>query len=274
MKMTMADYLNNPAIGSSALRTLIAKTPAHYKYELENPSEPTAAQLFGTAIHQAILEPKFFAEQLRVEPVFEGKTKSGEITTNKNCAEVREKLERWHIENANKTILTQEQLDQVRGILDAISNHKQAVKLIADGEAEQSLFWKDPETGIDCKARPDFIREGHIIVDVKTTIDASPSYFQSDVAKYGYHIQAAMYLDAATAVFDKVHDTFIIVAVEKDAPYAVNCFQLKPDTIQYGRQLYYGALKLLKECKRTNVWPAYGNEIVPLELPGWAVRVE
>lgn len=270
--MTMADYLSNPAIGSSGLRTLINKTPAHYKYEVENPEPSTPAQLLGTAIHQAILEPKYFKEQMVVEPIFEGKTKSGEITTNKNCAEVREKYERWHLANSSKIIITQEQKDQIQGILTNLSGHKQAVKLIADGIAEESLFWKDPESGLSCKARPDFIRENHIIVDIKTCQDASYNFFQSDIARYGYHIQAAMYLDAASMVLDKTFDTFIIVAIEKEAPFAVNCFQFKEDTINEGRLLYYKALLTLKECQKTGIWPAYGNEITPMELPVWAIR--
>lgn len=273
-KCTLAEYLSYPAVGSSALRTLINRSPAHYLYDLEHPKESTPSQLFGTAVHQAILEPKYFKEKMIVKPIFEGFTKKGELTTNENCTEVREKTEQWFMQNFDKTILTQEQFETVQGILKSISGHKQAAKLVSSGHAEESLFWTDTETGLQCKARPDFIREGHILVDVKTTLDASYRCFQGDIAKYGYHIQAAMYLDAATAVFNKRFDTFIIIAVEKEAPYAVQCFQLDENIIREGQELYYGALKTLKKCQETGIWPAYGDQLTPIALPSWAVKGE
>ena len=271
MKMTMAEYLSHPAVGSSSLRTLIASTPAHYKHKLENPTPSTPDQEFGTAIHQAILEPKFFKQQMIVRPIFEGKTKKGELTTSMNCDEVREKATRWEMANHGKTIISQEQFEQVQGILNSISNHRQAVKLITNGASEESLFWKDPESGIPCKARLDWRREGHIIVDVKTTLNAAHWSFRKDAAKYGYHIQGAMHLDAATANFSLIHDTYIIIAVEKKAPFAVNCFQLKQSTIQEGRQSYYKALLTMKECLKTGFWPGYGDQLTPLELSSWAL---
>jgi exodeoxyribonuclease VIII len=159
-------------------------------------------------------------------------------------------------------------------MLKAVSNHKRAAQLMSDGHAEESLFWTDPETGIQCKARPDFIREGHILVDLKTTEDASYRSFQKDIVKFSYHFQAAMYLDAATAVFERPFDTFIIIAVEKNPPYAVQCFQLDETAIREGQELYYAALKKLKPCLESKIYPAYGNDLIPVALPTYAVRGE
>lgn len=274
IKCSMAEYLAYPAVGSSLLRILINRSPAHYLHALENPSEPTPAQLFGSAIHQAALEPKDFKKHMVVKPIFEGRTKKGELTTNANCEEVREKSELWHLENHGKTILSQDNFDAIQGILNSLSKHKQASKLIASGHAEESLFWTDPETGVQCKSRPDFIREGHIIVDIKSTEDASYRSFQKDLANYGYHVQAAMQLDAATAVFSQVFDTHIIIAVEKEAPFAVNCFQLDENMIREGQELYYAALKTLKQCQESGIYPAYGDQLTPIALPSWAIKGE
>lgn len=261
IKCTMADYLSYPAIGSSSVRTLVHRTPAHYLFEsLQGPQESTPAQAFGTAIHQAILEPKLFKENMIVQPTFEG--------TGSRAAR-----DQWHIQNHGKTILKQEQLDQIDGILKAISKHSLASKLVSDGYSEESFFWTDPESGIQCKARPDFIREGHIIVDVKTTLDAKPSSFLADIARYGYHIQAAMYLDAVSTVLDKIHDTFIIIAIEKEAPHGINCYQFKATdySIRAAQQHYWTALKMLKECQKTDIYPSYSESLIPVELPSWAM---
>lgn len=256
---SLAEYHAAAAVGSSGLRTLINQSPAHFLYERENPSHSTPSQNFGTAIHQAILEPKRFKEMAVVEPVFSG-------TGSRNARE------EWNLQNHGKTILKQEHYDAIQGILNAISKHPRASKLVAAGHAEESLFWKDAETGVQCKARPDFVREGHIVVDVKSTIDASLHSFQKDFASYGYHIQAALYLDACSEVLKGNYDTFIIIAIEKEAPHALNCFQIDQYSLQEGRELYQSALKVLKKCQETGSYPGYPPELVPLALPSWAVR--
>ncbi len=269
---SMEEYHKAFAVGSTSLRTLINQSPAHYLHNRENPTEPTPAQKLGTAIHLAALEPHTFKANTLVEPVFEGRTKKGEITTNPNATEVKDKRDKWYMENHGKHIVSQEQFDCVQGILNSLSKHKQASKLVAAGAAEESYFWKDPETGIFCKARPDFLREGHIMVDIKSTRDASYHSFQKDIAEHGYHVQAAMYLDGVSNVLGHHFDKFVIIAVEKEAPYAVQCFDLDANTIQEGRQQYYGALKILKECMKTGIYGGYPEELCPISLPSWAIK--
>ncbi|NBO40554.1 MAG: hypothetical protein EBU92_03265, partial [Betaproteobacteria bacterium] len=60
----------------------------------------------------------------------------------------------------------------------AIANHAGACTLL-DGDIaiENSMFWTDQETGIECRARPDIIRPDGLIVDLKTTQDAGASAF-------------------------------------------------------------------------------------------------
>lgn len=272
-KCSLQEYHSYPAVGRTALMVLIDHTPAHYLHALENPSPETPAKILGAAIHQACLEPKLFKEKMIVKPVFEGYTLKGELTTNENCKEVKEKSAQWHMENHGKTILTLEQFTNIGGMLRAISSHSRAAKLISDGHAEESLFWTDPESGIQCKSRPDFVREGHIVVELKSTDNASYRSFQKDIANFGYHIQAAMQLDACDAVFGGNHDTHIIIAVEKEAPYAVNCFQLDDMMISEGRQLYIAALKTIQECTKSGKWPAFGDQLTPISLPSWALPV-
>lgn len=261
IKMSAEEYHAHAAVGSSSLRTLIEKSPAHYIYEKENPSESTPSQALGTAIHTAILEPVKFLENSIIEPAFSG--------TGSRAAK-----EQWHLENHGKLILKGEQHDQIKGILGSISKHSIASKLISVGASEESLFWRDPDTQVLCKARPDFVREGHILVDIKTTRDASYKGFLGSIAGYGYHVQAAMYLDAATEVYGQTFDEFIIVAVEKEPPYAINVFLIDSTAISEGRALYMSALKTLAECLKSNKFPAYAEAIKSASLPTWAYRME
>lgn len=257
---TMEQYHAHPAVGSSSLRTLIEQSPAHYIWNRLNPSEPTPAQRYGTAIHQAILEPDAFHKNAVVEPEFGGK------------GSVAAKAE-WHLENYGRLILKREQHNAIKGMLKSISMHKAAFKFVSAGASEASLFWKDPATGIACKARPDYVRGGHILVDIKTTEDASYRSFKKTIPDYGYHVQAALYLDGATEVHGTKFDEFIIVAIEKNPPYAINCFLLDDSMIMEGRALYFKALKTLSECYKTDKFPAYPEIINSMTLPSWAYQI-
>ncbi len=272
VKCSLREYHAHQAVGSTLLRTLISRTPAHYLYDLEHPTPSTPLQEFRSAIHQAVLEPRIFKDQMVVKPVFEGYTKDKKLTTNENCLEVKEKSERWHMENHGKTILKIEQYDTIKGILSNISKHKRASSLISDGHPEESFFWTDPETGIEMKTRPDFIRDGHICVDLKTTLNAKYSEFQKDIANHLYHVQAAIQLDGISEVLGQKYNDHVILAVEVDPPFEINCLHLDEQMINEGRALYQMALKTLKECRKTGIYPGYGDQLTPISLPSWAVK--
>ncbi|WP_010597300.1 PD-(D/E)XK nuclease-like domain-containing protein [Rickettsiella massiliensis] len=55
---------------------------------------------------------------------------------------------------------------------ESLHQNKVALKLIADAQIEQSLYWKDPNTGILCKCRPDILRSS-LVADLKTAQDGS-----------------------------------------------------------------------------------------------------
>ena len=57
------------------------------------------------------------------------------------------------------------------------------------GKSEQSYFAVDPETGLDSNAGRTSFNDGSLIIDLKTTLDASPKGFQRSVS-YRYYVQA------------------------------------------------------------------------------------
>jgi hypothetical protein len=83
----------------------------------------------------------------------------------------------------------------------AMLGHPAAALLLGiSGEAETTHMWTDATTGLQCKCRPDWISEdGGILVDLKTTEDASPREFQRSIAKWRYHVQAGWYMAAIEA---------------------------------------------------------------------------
>jgi hypothetical protein len=73
----------------------LKQSPAHLKHSLNNPKEETEALRQGKLIHFAFENPQQFLETYIVEPIFQGKTQKGELTTSPNCKEVKEKKAEW-----------------------------------------------------------------------------------------------------------------------------------------------------------------------------------
>lgn len=260
LNMSSDEYHAHPAIGSTGLK-LILKSPAHYKYEKENPSEPTPAMKRGTAIHEAILEPDLFLKNSVVMPKFEG--------TGSRAAK-----DEWLMENHGKRILSADDRENIKGILGALSAHKTARALLAGGAAETSYFWQDPITGLMCKCRPDFLRKGHIIVDIKSTFDASPEAFPKQIANLKMHLSGAHYLAGVTAVEGVTYDQFILIAVEPEAPHGISVHLLDEATIEVGEMYRRRALKTLAECRDTDQYPCYPDSILTTAIPHWAFPAE
>lgn len=259
--MTSDEYHAHPAVGSSSLKPML-RSPAHYWAKLHEPHAPTRAMEFGTALHQAILEPNLFEMNAIVKPKFAG-------------AGARKAEEEWLLTHgAGKLILKHDEFDTIQRILSAISHNRLVSQLLSGGAAEESYFWQDPDTGIVCKCRPDYLRKGHIIIDVKSTTDASTDGFPTQMARLNYHLSAAMYLDGVSAVMGQKFDEFLILAIEKEAPYAMAVHLLDQGTIDAGRLLYKRALSRLKECREKNEYPAYSEKIITSSLPTWAFPFE
>jgi hypothetical protein len=243
-------YHADPAVSKSILDK-INKSPLHCRAYLDGlRTEPTAAMQFGTALHTAVLEPHLFAAQYAV---FDGdrRTKDG-------------KLHYELLRSTGATIISAADSDAISAMSAAIHAHPMASWLLRDGMAEQSVFWTDPTTGLQCKCRPDWWRTDGIVIDVKTTEDASPAAFARSIATFRYHVQAAHYLAGTQA------DRFVFVVVEKKAPFAVAVYELDSIALELGEMQRTLDLSAFNECHTSGYWPGYSDVIETIALPGWA----
>lgn len=256
--MTEKDYNAAEGIRRSALWQL-TKSPAHFRYYLENPPETTPAMTFGIAVHTAVLTPEALDKQFAVINL-DMRTKEGKAAKQAALDE-------------GKTILTGDQMEMLDGILRSLREHPMAKRLL-DGPHETPYFWTDELTGETCKCRTDAetdVDGQHIVVDLKTCNDASTEAFMRDAIRLGYHVQAAMYAEGVRAVTGQ-DSVFVFVAVEKEPPYAVNILQCDGAFMLRGMDEYRYLLGLYHECKTKNNWPGYeglGGNINTLELPAW-----
>lgn len=261
--LSNAEYHGGPGVNKSLL-DIVARSPMHAKFYLESReagerSPPTAAQALGTAFHSLLLEPEDFAATYIVAPKFDRRTKVG-----------KEEAAAFEAEHAGKTPIDQETHDTLFGMARAVQAHPAAKALLAaPGKAEQSVYWTDELTGELCRCRPDFWREDGIIVDVKTSEDASPEGFAKSLVNYRYHVQAPWYCDGIEAATGEAPKGFVFLVVEKKPPFAVAVYALDAESMALGRIAARENLDTLARCRSSGVWPGYGDTIQQLGVPQW-----
>ncbi len=259
MKVNQMYHNDVSRISKSGL-DLIAKSPAHYWERYLNPNrkkeKKTPALIIGNAFHVLTLEFDKFAPHFVIRPKFSG---TGSVA----------KKEAFESEHSDKDIISMDEYDTIRRMRDSVMKHPIAYQLLQRGVAEQTIKWEDPETDAPCKCRQDWWNDdARLIVDLKSTEDASDEGFAKSSFKYRYHVQGAFYLDGATAN-GLNPEGFVFIAVEKTPPYLVNIFYLPPDVKDFGTRVYKNDIFTYMECRKTNQWPGYDQRIKPLNLPSW-----
>lgn len=262
--LSNADYHAHPAVSSSQLKNML-RTPAHFLAALDENKAPSDVMNLGSLVHTLLLEPHKLATEYTVMPKFDRRTTQGKAD-----------YAAWLADNDGKTVITQEQMDTAQKMTQSLSKSPVA-KLLQGNHAicEPSIFYTDGNTGIDCRVRPDFMIEpcqafpNGLIVDLKTTENAGVNAFKRTITNFAYHLSAAMYLDGFEAEFG-TRPAYIWLVVERDAPYAVACYTPTDEMLERGKETLDEALARLKQCRDADHYPAYGNQIMAIDLPKWA----
>lgn len=257
LDMTNADYHALDAVSKSGL-DLIRKAPALYKWRREHKTPPTPAMRLGTLTHTAVLEPHRLAGDIMTTPKIDRRSSAGKAA-----------WESFLIASEGKELVEPEELEKLYAIRDAVRAHPAAAKALAGSPViEQSIFWH--HAGVDCRCRPDAVTAGGVIVDLKTTKDASPDGFARSIAGYRYHVQAAFYSDGYRAAFGAAPRGFVFIAVETEPPYLVGVYVASETMVLRGRADYEADLARFRECRDADTWPGYSDAPLTLDLPKWA----
>lgn len=183
-------YFRLKSIDQSQLKQFL-KNPADWAYHrLNDDHKPTDAMKFGTAFHAYLLgtsdvvslpegesfrskdNQKWRADQLE----------AGNIIVSYNDMQLLKRMK----EGIEQTSLMPEYSDYM--------------EIIEQGTKEQCIEWKDRQTGLMLKAKPDLIPAGtDYLVDLKTAQKADAESFAKEVINYGYHIQTVFYRAAVAA---------------------------------------------------------------------------
>ena len=183
-------YFRLKSIDQSQLKQFL-KNPADWAYHrLNDDHKPTDAMKFGTAFHAYLLgtsdvvslpegesfrskdNQKWRADQLE----------AGNIIVSYNDMQLLKRMK----EGIEQTSLMPEYPDYM--------------EIIEQGTKEQCIEWKDRQTSLMLKAKPDLIPAGtDYLVDLKTAQKADAESFAKEVINYGYHIQTVFYRAAVAA---------------------------------------------------------------------------
>lgn len=245
-----ADYHADEALGSTSLKTLATRTPAHWKWESEHPVHKDIYDL-GTVTHSLILE----GDESGVE-VIDVDDKRG----NKWTIPAAEAV------SNGKIPLKRAEWDLVKAMRDSVMAHPFARDAFTDHRAEESVFWE--EDGLMLKCRPDAWKDG-LLVDLKTTVTADPREFPKLGYKLGYYQSAAHYQDVVLAATGEKLP-FVFINVEKSPPYLVSVVEYDQEALDLGRQMNARAKNIYRRCLETGEYPGY-PAAEPISLPLWAI---
>lgn len=259
----ISESLPNPAYHSqswalnhSRMVSLVKHPPARIKWDSDHVKEGTDAMRFGSAAHSMILEG---GKDTVVTQAASFRTKAG-------------KEEKKKIEEENRIPITPDENRVLCDMRAAIEADPYISALIGGGVSEKSIFCRDGFRWV--RIRPDllYVRDNDVVcVDYKTCTDASAEGFARNAYDYGYHQQAALYIDVLEKLYPCREVTFLFVAQEKTAPYLYNILELDPQDVELGRILNGYALRIWESCAAAEKWESYTTgQINSLSLPGWA----
>ena len=226
----------------------LRKSPAHYKYAVEHPEDPTPALKFGTAAHMYILEPERFKTAYMVAPKVDRRTKDGKEVWAKFLEEL-----------GDRDPITEEDWLKIQEMNKAINENPTAWGLLKTGRHEVPIEWRDETTNVLCKCRPDCLTEiagKKYIVDYKTTQSCEDGAFERACRIYGYKLQAGMY---TSGVFYETLEeySFAFVAQEKAPPYAVRVYFCDSSFVDEGIEMMHDLLGKYAACCISGCWPGY-----------------
>ena len=251
------DYHAGPGISKSQL-DLVSESPALLEWSKNAPEDERkkGALDMGTAVHTMLLEPHLFDKQYAVGPANAPRnTNAGKAL----WAEFEETLD-------DRIVITGDDYQTIKLMQASAMAHPHARWLLeAEGDAEASIYWKDQETDLLCRIRPDkLIPKAEVILDVKTTADISKIHWS--MRDYRYDVQDAFYSEGYRGHFGVAPAKFIFLFISTTincGQYPVRVIELDDESKANGYAQMRQDLDLAAACTQNNDWPGIQRLSVP-----------
>ena len=266
--ISFEEYHSNPvadghSVSGSGLIEIEQTCLALYHFNsYHNPDRPsdddTPAKQFGRVFHTLALEGETaFAARYFVKP------RDMNFATKEGKA--------WKLDHAGREIIPEEWADRAAAMVAAIKAHPLCGRVFRHGHPERSILWKDAETGIWCKTRPDFLPQiGETIANLKSTMSLHPARWEKQAIDLGYHQSSALLEDGLREVCGWRRPVGYFLVQEKTAPYLTAPVVIDDDVISWGRRLNRRSLRRLADSLSTGRWPSYTDGVLTVRMPKWA----
>lgn len=265
-----------PSISSSGMRSIFSNSAM--EYWISSPYNPNRidlddnpAYVVGRATHHLGLGETGFPEQFAVRP---------------------DKWDSWRSDAAKQwralkqldgvTVLDDATVQQVRGMLGlldwqtgiedcGLKNHGMYRGGILTGLIEHSIVYRDEETGVFIKVRPDAIPLNDTVSsDLKTTVSVTDDAIAKTLGNFRYDIQAVLARMALREVCNIDLTNFALVFVMKKPPHAVRTIEIDAADMDAAELDARAALRTFARGMKTGIWAGPGGS----QTDGKTIRIK
>lgn len=266
----------HPSISSSGLRAIYGqdKSPKHfYAKWTGNPNyrpDPLDEEMkrhfvLGRATHHLFLGERNFAKLFKIQP-HEYPDDKGELKPWHNGAKFCKAWNRQCMAEG-RSWLSRKEVEQIRQMAHSVSNHPLVQAGALNGQIERSIFWRDEETGIWLKSRPDSIpSDSADFVDLKNIYDIFA--VRKAIRQHAYYRQVALTRDACEQVLKVKWESFTLIFVEAKDPWHTQDVRCYEKDIKLGRDENRAAIRIFAKCMETGEWPGPGDNNIGNERVG------
>lgn len=246
------DLLDGPSVSKSALKWLVPAMGGspkafwgRWQFNPDHIEQDTSKALdFGKAAHCLLLGDEVFGERfcIRPEQWADWRTKAAQDWRDEQVAQ-------------GKTIITAEQFERIRRIHADASNYPLVKHGLLNGRIERSMLWKDPETGIWLRARPDALPNADgVYADLKTAGKFDEDFLERQIFDAGYYLQAAITRMVCRGL-GMPFETFVLLYVLNDDVPDTAHVEIDQFDIDRGERVVRWCLKTIRHCLDTGEWP-------------------
>ena len=237
IKDSNQEYHSHNSISASGLKTIYKKSVFHH---LNQKPFTSASMNFGSAVHSVLLEDS--TDELATLPE----------DLNLKTIKGREAKEKFIKDNPDKIVITYKENNNIQKIIKNYRQNDLAMEILFS-LTEKEISYYGKIDNIDCRIRPDGIKENDFVMDIKTCQDGSPGAFRKAIYYYSYHLQACFYSEA----LGFKPENFRFIAIENQHPFSVVVYSMSDDMIESGKLAWRTAFKQWKKYKQTGVATQY-----------------
>ena len=260
-----SDPIVEPSASASILATLYSRSPLHayVRHPRLNPtfepSKPTAAMAFGSAVH-AMLTLSCEVKSLDFDDF---RTKEARAARDAIVAAGGIAMLADEYANAERmlTVLRRDLIGHEIG------------DVFSEGVGEVTMAWRDD--GAWLRGRMDWWSEKrNLIVDYKTTTVAEPDQWSRKLFDLGSDFAGVLYPQGVAALTGQRPPRFLYIVQEVDPPHAFSVVEMDDQAQEFTTNRVAQAFHAWRECLSTGKWPGYPSRVCRVAPPVYAVKRE